>query len=96
VSRTRSVEIAAKLVVGGRKGQEACSAKLSGDRMLEGLFLSSSSPVVGHVRWSDVSCSGPRRSQRSKVLLEHWFGENREECAWNCRYLSALEASSGS
>lgn len=90
----RSVEIAAKLVVGDRKGQGACSAKLSGDRRLEGLFLSSSNPVVGHVRWSDVSCSDPRRSRRSKVLPDYWFGESREECAWNCRYSSALKPSS--
>jgi len=89
-SQTKSVEIAAGLVAADCRGQEACSAELCEDRMLEGLFLRSNNPVEGRGRLSDVSCSGPLRNQRAKVLLEHWFGENMEECVWNCRHSSAL------
>lgn len=46
MSRTKFVEIVAKLVVGGYKVQEACSGELLEDRMREGLFLLSSSLAV--------------------------------------------------
>jgi hypothetical protein len=69
LSRTKSVEIEAKLVAEYCKAQEACSVELFADRMLLGLFPLLNSLVVGRGRWSDVSCLDPRRSQRLRVPL---------------------------